>query len=61
MSNVQSQGEALKKAIQWVSDERSKSPDTPAKKLANDAALKFDLSPKDSEFLMRFVKQENQE
>jgi hypothetical protein len=61
MGNVQPQGEALKKAIQWVSDERRKSPDTPATKLANTAALQFDLSPKDSEFLMRFVKQENQE
>ncbi len=61
MSNVQPQGEALKKAIQWISDERRKSPDTPATKLANDAALQFDLSPKDSDFLMRFVKQENQE
>jgi hypothetical protein len=61
MSNVQPQGESLKKAIQWISDERRKSPDTPAAKLANDAALQFDLSPKDSDFLLRFVKQENQE
>ncbi len=61
MSTVQPQGEALKKAIQWISDERRKSPDTPATKLANDAALQFDLSPKDSDFLMRFVKQENQD
>ncbi|MCA1787003.1 MAG: hypothetical protein LC657_13600 [Desulfobacteraceae bacterium] len=61
MSNVQQQGEALKKAIQWVSDERRKLPDTPAVKLANDAALRFDLSPKDSDFLLRFVKEENQE
>ena len=61
MSNVQPQGEALKKAIQWISDARRKSPDTPAIKLANDAAMQFDLSPKDSEFLLRFVKHENQE
>jgi hypothetical protein len=58
MSNVQPQGDALKKAIEWVSEQRKKAPDTPAVKLANQAALQFDLSPKDSEFLIRFVKQE---
>lgn len=57
MSNVQPQGDALKKAIEWVSEKRKKTPDTPVNKLANEAALQFDLSPKDSEFLLRFVKQ----
>jgi hypothetical protein len=59
MGNVQPQGEALKKAIQWISEQRRKNPDASVVKLANDAALKFDLSPKDSEFLLRFVKQES--
>jgi len=57
MATVQPQGEALKKAIQWVGEQRKKSPDTPVEKLADAAALQFDLSPKDSEFLLRFVKQ----
>jgi hypothetical protein len=60
MSNLQSQGDALKKAVEWVSEQRKKTPDTPAAKLANEAALKFDLSPKDSEFLLRFVKKDTQ-
>ena len=59
MATVQSQGEALKKAIQWVSEQRKKSPETPVGKLADAASLQFDLSPKDSEFLLRFVKQES--
>lgn len=59
MSTVQPQGEALKKAIQWISEQRLKHPDVSVIKLANDAALRFDLSPKDSEFLLRFVKQES--
>ncbi|MCF8075518.1 MAG: hypothetical protein K9K63_02770 [Desulfotignum sp.] len=58
MSTVQPQGEALKKAIEWVSEQRRKSPDISVTRLANDASLQFDLSPKDSEFLLRFVKQE---
>ncbi|HKL01725.1 MAG TPA: hypothetical protein VJ943_15845 [Desulfotignum sp.] len=57
MANVHPQGEALKKAIQWVSEQRKKNPDTPVEKLADTASLQFDLSPKDSEFLLRFVKQ----
>ena len=59
MSNIQPQGDALKKAIEWVSEKRKKSPDTSVIQLANDAALQFDLSPKDSEFLLRFLKQES--
>ncbi|MCF8091091.1 MAG: hypothetical protein K9K40_01365 [Desulfotignum sp.] len=58
MSNIQPQGESLKKAIQWVSDQKKNLPEAPVEKLADAAALQFDLSPKDSEFLLRFVKQE---
>jgi hypothetical protein len=58
MSTVQPQGDALKKAIEWVSEQRRKSPDTSVTRLADEAALQFDLSPKDSEFLLRFVKKE---
>jgi hypothetical protein len=59
MSTVQPQGEALKKAIQWISEQRRKHPDVSVVKLADDAALQFDLSPRDSEFLLRFVKQDS--
>ncbi len=58
MSTIQPQGEALKNAIQWVGEQRKSTPDANPVKLADDAALRFDLSPKDSEFLLRFVKKE---
>ena len=58
MSTAQVQGEALKKAIAWVSEQRKKTPEVPVVKLADDAAFRFDLSPRDSEFLLRFVKGE---
>lgn len=57
MSTVIPQGNALKKAIAWVSEKRTSEPDQNVKKLVNDACLQFDLSPKDSEFLLRFVKE----
>jgi len=56
MTTVQPQGEALKKAIQWISQERKKDPDINLAILVDKTAFKFDLSPKDSEFLLRFVK-----
>lgn len=59
MSNVQPQGEQLRKAIKWVSERRSENPDISPVQLADEASLQFDLSPKDSEFLLRFVKNDN--
>ncbi|WP_022667946.1 hypothetical protein [Desulfospira joergensenii] len=58
MSNIQPQGEALKKAIEWISERRKKEPDLNPSRLADEAALQFDLSPRDSEFLLRFVKED---
>ena len=55
MSTIAPQGEMLKKAIQWISEARKKNPDADPVKLADQAAFEFDLSPKDSEFLLRFV------
>ncbi|MDD9300879.1 MAG: hypothetical protein HUK40_00460 [Desulfobacter sp.] len=56
--STQPQGDALKKAIQWISEQRKEDPlKTPAA-LADQAGFKFDLSPKDSEFLLRFVRED---
>ncbi|MCP4722057.1 MAG: hypothetical protein GY860_21570 [Desulfobacteraceae bacterium] len=58
MTNIHPQGEALKKAIIWISEKRKEDPQIKPAILVDQAALQFDLSPKDSEFLLRFVKQE---
>ncbi len=58
MSTIQPQGENLRKAVQWVSEKRKQNPETDPAKLADEAGFKFDLSPRDSEFLLRFVKKE---
>lgn len=57
MSNIQPQGENLRKAISWISEERIAKPDQSSVMLAEKAAIKFDLNPDDSEFLLRFVKE----
>ena len=58
MTTIQPQGDALKKAIQWISEARKKDPEVNSAKLVDQAAFQFDLTPKDSEFLLRFVRQE---
>ena len=47
------EGEQLRKAVKWVSDERTENPKTPLFSLIEKACLKFDLTPKDEEFLVR--------
>ncbi len=51
--SIQPQGEDLRKAVKWVSDERTYSPGKELKALIDEACTKFDLSPKDAEFLRR--------
>lgn len=44
MSNIQPQGENLRKAISWISEERIAKPDQSSVMLAEKAAIKFDLN-----------------
>ena len=50
------QGNDLKNAIKWISEEKTADTEIPLNTLINKACLKFDLPPNDSEFLMRFFK-----
>lgn len=58
MSNIQPQGEDLRKAVQWLSEEKQCSKTRDIKSLVQDACARFDLSPKDAEFLARFASEE---
>jgi hypothetical protein len=51
---VQPEGEDLRKATRWISDERLGKPGVSLSSLIEKACVKFDLAPKDAEFLMRF-------
>ena len=55
MGTIQPKGEDLRKAVKWISEERKYNPEAKPAKLVEEACLKFDLSPKDAEFLTRFV------
>jgi len=51
---VQPEGEDLRKATRWISDERLSKPGASLASLIEQACVKFDLPPNDAEFLMRF-------
>ena len=53
--SIHAEGEHLRKAIKWISDERTEHPGAPLFTLIEKACLKFDLTPKDEEFLMRYL------
>jgi hypothetical protein len=59
MATLQPKGEQLKKAIQWISDKKKEKPGMALSRLVDDASFQFDLSPKDSQFLLRFVKNDH--
>ncbi len=55
MGTIQPEGEDLRKAVKWISEERKYNPEAKPVKLVEEACLKFDLSPKDADYLTRFV------
>jgi hypothetical protein len=52
--SIQPEGEDLRKATRWISDERLNNPKASLTNLIEQACVKFDLPPKDAEFLTRF-------
>lgn len=51
---IEPEGEDLRKATRWISDERLSNPGASLTNLIEQACVKFDLPPKDAEFLTRF-------
>jgi hypothetical protein len=51
--SIQPEGDDLRKAVKWIADMMQDSNHKPVMKLIEEAALKFDLAPKDQEFLIR--------
>ena len=58
MHDLLPEGEDLRRAVKWVSAHLLENPDQPVHKLVQEAIFKFNLSPKDSEFLMRFYRKD---
>ncbi len=58
MTTIMPEGEALRRAVKWISAEIDDNPRKSVQKLVNEAVTRFDLSPKDTEFLMSFYKKQ---
>jgi hypothetical protein len=56
MSTLQPRGESLRRAVRHIGA-RLQEPDPPSiASLVNDATLRFDLSPNEAEYLIRFYR-----
>ncbi len=56
MSTILPEGDALRRAIRWISEHRKENPDARLMELINEAVTRFDLSPKDANFLYNFYR-----
>ena len=57
MSTIMPKGENLRQAVKWISSERSEDEHHAISGLIQEASLKFNLSPKEEEFLRRFFQE----
>lgn len=55
---IQPEGEELRKAVKWISEERKYNPGTTIKTLIEDASVRFNLSPREEDFLLRTLLEE---
>ena len=55
MSNIMPEGENIRRAVQFISDERKSNCKKKTTDLISEACLKYDLSPAEAEYLNRFV------
>jgi len=58
---IKPEGDKLRNAIKWISEEKEKDPEAKLGKLISEACVKFDLPPNDSEFLANFFTQEKKQ
>lgn len=58
MATIQPKGEQLRQVIKWISSERQENENRSIPLLIEEAALRFNLSPKDEEFLRSFCEKE---
>lgn len=54
MHELLPEGDDLRRAVKWISGHLQDDPANPLGPLIREATFKFDLSPKDGEFLVRF-------
>jgi len=56
MHDLLPDGEDVRRAVKWVSGCLQDDPDRPVQPLVQEAIFKFDLSPRDADFLIGFFR-----
>jgi hypothetical protein len=56
MTTIQPEGESLRKAVQWISEEKKAGSTRTHQQLLDAACLKFNLDPVEAEYLARSFK-----
>ncbi|MDY7036650.1 MAG: hypothetical protein SV375_10885 [Thermodesulfobacteriota bacterium] len=54
MATIKPEGEKIRQAVKWISSERLEDEKQKISILIQNASLRFNLSPKEEEFLMSF-------
>jgi hypothetical protein len=54
---LQPQGESIRKAVQWISEQRRDNPGQALADLLDEAGVRFDLNPMEVEFLARTIRE----
>ena len=57
MTTIMPDGENVRKAFKWISEERQATPQKKIVDMVEEAALRFDLSPNESASLLRLLKE----
>lgn len=58
MTTIMPQSEMCRKAVAWIDEERRENPGTALTRLIEQAAQRFNLGPRDCQFLERFFKEQ---
>ena len=61
MHDLLPDGEDLRRAVKWVSGNLQENPDQPVQPLVQEAIFKFDISPRDADFLIMFFGKRKEE
>jgi hypothetical protein len=56
MTTIQPDGEMIRKAVKWISEERQTEPLKNHQQMIEAAAIRFNLSPMEVEYLNNFLK-----
>ena len=57
MSDVLPSGESLRRAVRYISDQLQEDADQPLLSLVDKASQRFDLTPKEEEYLIHFYRE----